>query len=85
MPILTHKEKTPLGIYIHVPFCKLKCSYCDFYSIARSDMAVPWAEAVIAEFAARRDELGGEAIKTIYFGGGTPSLLDGKLLRDIAP
>ena len=72
------------GIYIHVPFCKLKCSYCDFYSIARSDMAVPWAEAVIAEFAARRDELGGEAIKTIYFGGGTPSLLDGKLLRDIA-
>ncbi len=63
------------GIYIHVPFCTVKCAYCDFYSVARPDMADAYIEAIGREYAARRNEISGEKISTIYIGGGTPSLL----------
>lgn len=67
------------GIYIHVPFCTAKCAYCDFYSVARPDMAQAYVEAVSREYAARAGELGGEKVRTIYLGGGTPSLLSPEL------
>lgn len=63
------------GIYVHVPFCTVKCAYCDFYSVARRDMADRYIDAVGREYAVRRNELGTEPVETLYFGGGTPSLL----------
>lgn len=63
------------GIYVHVPFCHAKCAYCDFYSVARRESASAYVDAVLAEYAARRHELGGEPVRTLYFGGGTPSVL----------
>ena len=63
------------GIYVHIPFCRSKCAYCDFYSVAdhRSREAV--TAAILAEHAARLGELDGEPVKTLYIGGGTPSVL----------
>lgn len=63
------------GIYIHIPFCKQACHYCDFYftlSLAQKSALVT---AITQEIALTKDFLGGEKIETIYFGGGTPSLL----------
>ena len=72
------------GIYIHVPFCSSRCIYCDFYSTTHSKtMRDAYVDALLEEMVERRDELGGEVIKTIYFGGGTPSLLSLKQLERI--
>jgi oxygen-independent coproporphyrinogen-3 oxidase len=63
------------GIYIHIPFCKQACHYCDFHfstSLKRKDEMI---QALIKEIELRREELNDSAIETIYFGGGTPSLL----------
>ncbi len=63
------------GIYLHIPFCKQACYYCDFHfstSLKRKeDMLI----AILRELVLRKDELNKEQIETIYFGGGTPSLL----------
>lgn len=63
------------GIYIHIPFCKTRCSYCDFYSTTRNELKEKFVETLCRELEARRDYLSGEAVETIYFGGGTPSQL----------
>ena len=63
------------GIYIHIPFCKTRCIYCDFYSTTRSELKQPYIRALCAELKARKDYLKEEPIETIYFGGGTPSQL----------
>jgi oxygen-independent coproporphyrinogen-3 oxidase len=63
------------GIYIHVPFCKKKCDYCDFYSVVDSGLFTKFVDAVNKEIALRAKYLSTENIETIYFGGGTPSLL----------
>ena len=63
------------GIYIHIPFCKQACHYCDFHfstSLKRKDEML---EALNAEMILRQEELADEPIETIYFGGGTPSVL----------
>ncbi len=72
------------GIYIHIPFCHSKCAYCDFYSLARTDRITAYTAALKMEWMSRRAELGDEAVRTIYLGGGTPSLLPGEALLDIA-
>lgn len=72
------------GVYVHVPFCHSKCAYCDFYSIANTKRLSDYAEALAREWCARRCELGGEDIRTIYFGGGTPSLLPAETLMAIS-
>lgn len=61
------------GIYIHVPFCKRKCPYCDFYSVCRPELYEDYTQAVCRNIEAFK----GRDIKcdTIYFGGGTPSVL----------
>lgn len=64
------------GIYIHIPFCKTKCSYCDFYSIANSSTQKDFLQALNTEINLRKNEIGNQKIKSVYFGGGTPSLLD---------
>jgi oxygen-independent coproporphyrinogen III oxidase len=62
------------GIYIHVPFCKTRCVYCDFYSNTGS-IHEPYLHALLAEMALRKNYLDGESIDSIYLGGGTPSQL----------
>lgn len=64
------------GIYIHIPFCRSKCGYCDFFSVASLKQKQPVVDAIIREVSQTRDYLRGDSIRTIYFGGGTPSLLD---------
>jgi len=61
------------GIYVHVPFCLHKCSYCDFYSIADLSLKPAYLEALSSEIAAA--DPGPRAFDTLYIGGGTPSLL----------
>lgn len=62
------------GIYFHIPFCRRICAYCDFYKNADLRLMEQTLAAMEREVVARRDFLRGEAVRTIYFGGGTPSL-----------
>lgn len=72
------------GLYIHVPFCKCRCIYCDFYSTTcGEDVRRKYVDALLAELAARQDECSGGEIATIYLGGGTPSQLTGDEIRRI--
>lgn len=63
------------GIYVHIPFCKQACTYCNFHFSTSIKLKNDLVQALIAEIALQRDYLKGEKIDTIYFGGGTPSLL----------
>lgn len=63
------------ALYIHIPFCASKCSYCDFYSIACVQMPAWYIKRLEEEFLFRQKKFGIRKIKTIYFGGGTPSFL----------
>ncbi len=63
------------GIYLHIPFCKTRCIYCDFYSSTRSELRSHYVTALCRELTMRKDYLKGEKVETIYFGGGTPSQL----------
>jgi putative oxygen-independent coproporphyrinogen III oxidase len=63
------------GIYVHIPFCKSRCIYCDFYSTTFYKKQDQYVDALIKELQLRRDYLNNEPIETIYIGGGTPSLL----------
>ena len=75
MPIFSAKPRTPLGIYVHIPFCRSKCQYCDFYSVTtkESKLLEDYRKAICEHIR----EAGGQApdylVDTIYFGGGTPS------------
>lgn len=63
------------GIYFHIPFCKQACHYCDFHFSTNLAIRSEMVESLRRELRLQRDYLGGEMIETIYFGGGTPSLL----------
>jgi putative oxygen-independent coproporphyrinogen III oxidase len=65
------------GLYIHIPFCKSKCFYCDFFSVALLERKAEWLDALLLELKTEPVFLstGKPALRTIYFGGGTPSLL----------
>ncbi|MBP6870668.1 MAG: radical SAM family heme chaperone HemW [Bacteroidales bacterium] len=62
------------GIYIHIPFCKQKCHYCNFFSVASVKWRDEFTRALLKEMELRKDYLQGEPVNTVYFGGGTPSL-----------
>ena len=65
------------GIYIHIPFCKNKCTYCDFhFSTTYHSYQDKMIDAIVEELKQRSDYLKGEFVETIYFGGGTPSLIN---------
>lgn len=66
------------GIYLHIPFCKRRCIYCDFFSTTKNDKKSTYVQALSKELELRKDYLDGEIIDTIYFGGGTPSQLEEK-------
>lgn len=63
------------GIYIHVPFCKTRCVYCDFFTRTDQKLKNPYVKALCNELQLRANYIGSEVIDTIYFGGGTPSQL----------
>jgi oxygen-independent coproporphyrinogen-3 oxidase len=64
------------GIYVHIPFCKKRCSYCDFhFSTTFSGYREKLIEAICSELVIRKSELHDTLVETVYFGGGTPSLL----------
>ena len=63
------------GLYVHIPFCKKRCLYCDFFSTTLLERRAEYVEALLAEIQARKNETG-EPIRTIYLGGGTPSTLE---------
>jgi oxygen-independent coproporphyrinogen-3 oxidase len=69
------------GIYIHIPFCKTLCSYCDFYHIISRQDNHTFIEALVKESAIRREYIGSETVSTIYIGGGTPSVLPVKEIQ----
>ena len=76
MPIITKRtNKTPLGLYIHVPFCRSKCQYCDFYSLTTKDDSL--IDGYLDAICDHIKEAGALApnykVDTVYFGGGTPS------------
>ena len=74
-PIVESRKKS-LGIYVHIPFCRSKCEYCDFYSIpgARSkELMTRYLDAVIAHIRESAPCAVGYEVDTVYFGGGTPS------------
>lgn len=63
------------GLYVHIPFCVSKCAYCAFYSMPSLKMKVAFLRALLSEMASRVPYLNGEQVNTVYFGGGTPSIL----------
>jgi len=72
------------GIYIHIPFCRKACSYCNFHFSTSLDQKKPFLDALKHEIKLRRDFLKeGQTIETIYFGGGTPSLLESDEIKAI--
>lgn len=71
------------GIYIHIPFCLSKCAYCGFYSVPSVKRKAVFLEALKQEISQRKDYLHGEKVETVYFGGGTPSILTIEELQSI--
>lgn len=68
------------GVYVHIPFCRSKCAYCDFASYPRQEaLMAPYCQRLLAELAARRGALTGP-VGSVYFGGGTPTALPADLL-----
>ena len=73
---IVENKKKSLGIYVHIPFCRSKCEYCDFYSVpgARSrDLMDRYLDAVILHIREAAQGAAGYEVDTVYFGGGTPS------------
>jgi oxygen-independent coproporphyrinogen-3 oxidase len=75
-----NSEKVP-GLYIHIPFCRSKCVYCDFYSIISTSLVPEFLKALFKEMEMYSHRF--RSFDTVYFGGGTPSLLNAQQLESI--
>ena len=74
-------NKPTLGLYVHIPFCKQKCVYCDFYSLSGSESRMEdYTAALCGHIAALAPKAAGHTVDTVYFGGGTPSYLGAERL-----
>ncbi|OEK02598.1 coproporphyrinogen III oxidase [Roseivirga sp. 4D4] len=71
------------GLYIHIPFCKKACHYCDFHFTQSLGQIDTMVDAIADELVMQSDFLGRDTIYTVYFGGGTPSLLEGPHLKKL--
>jgi oxygen-independent coproporphyrinogen-3 oxidase len=71
------------GLYIHIPFCKQACHYCDFHFSTNLQLMEVMMDSITVELKLRKDYLKGEAVDTVYFGGGTPSLVPAEYLEKI--
>jgi oxygen-independent coproporphyrinogen-3 oxidase len=77
------KYQQMAGIYLHIPFCKQACHYCDFHFSTNTSTRAEMVHALVTELTLRKDYLNQEPVETIYFGGGTPSMLDSRSLDTI--
>ena len=74
----------PLGLYVHIPFCKQKCAYCDFYSLSGNEgLMDDYTAALCAHLTETALFAAGHTVDTVYFGGGTPSYLGEKRLVQV--
>ena len=74
---MTAAAARPLGVYVHWPFCKSKCPYCDFNSHVRDGVRQErWRNALLAELEYAAREAPDRRVETMFFGGGTPSLME---------
>ncbi len=81
---MTEPLNRPISLYLHVPFCTVKCAYCDFNSYAELEAEIPaWERALLAELAGWAPALTGRPVPTVFIGGGTPSLLEGSSVARI--
>ncbi len=79
-----HKSSKTLGIYVHIPFCKTVCTYCNFLTFAHKNKWIPdYIAALEKEIVTRSRQYTEYKISTVYFGGGTPSLIEGELIEKI--
>ena len=71
-----------LGLYIHIPFCRSKCDYCDFYSLSgRETRMDDYQKALLVHMGETAPQARSYSVDTVYFGGGTPSFYGEKRLR----
>jgi len=84
------RARNPIGVYVHFPYCRRKCPYCDFVSYKTELPDIPhtrYADAVIAELDARLSSSAEHELATMFFGGGTPSLWEprelGRVVRAV--
>lgn len=71
------------GLYIHIPFCRKKCHYCNFYSLASVKYLDAFYDALLEEIYIQRKYLEGKSIQSIYFGGGTPTFVNQDIIRQV--
>ena len=78
------RSKNQIGLYIHIPFCKQKCYYCDFPSYPyMEEYWGAYTEALVSELVLKAEEYNGPDIGTIFIGGGTPSLIPSEYISRI--
>ena len=78
------KELRPLGLYIHIPFCRCKCAYCDFYSLPGEDLRMDeYLDALTRHLKEVAPRATTHEVDTIYFGGGTPSIFGAERLKKL--
>jgi putative oxygen-independent coproporphyrinogen III oxidase len=78
---MTTTANDPAGLYVHVPFCRQKCRYCDFYSIPSTSLVTEWLHALYQEAMLYKDRF--PFFDTLYLGGGTPTLLTAENLAGL--
>ena len=85
MPFFSQQNKIPLGLYIHIPFCRSKCLYCDFYSITDGNKSLMnrYLEALCRHIREAGALAPGYVVDTVYFGGGTPSFFGADALATV--
>lgn len=80
-----HNDRKQISLYIHIPFCKAKCYYCDFNSFAgMAGLIEPYFKALYTEMEIYADRLKDYIVKTIFIGGGTPSFVDTGYISTVA-
>jgi oxygen-independent coproporphyrinogen-3 oxidase len=87
LPDLQLEPGGPFGIYVHVPFCFIKCGYCDFNTYTPAELGGvnpdAWLQVLAAELELAAAKLDGPTVQTVFIGGGTPSLLGGERLAQV--
>ena len=71
------------GIYLHIPFCRQACNYCDFHFSTSTQSVEAMIASISKELILRKNYLQQETVETIYFGGGTPSFIDSDLIKSL--
>src|SRR5438105_11205708 len=77
----SHDSRHPIGWYVHLPFCTSKCGYCDFYSLPTMPEWIDRLTAAIGREMAQRDP--GRPVRSIFVGGGTPTVMPGPALEKV--